>query len=127
MDDFARHVTDKYGPTFYGELAFSLVQDDKPTLVDNQAGEVNVRFLQDKGFYVVGLACSFENQMKRRLENTKQMDPTDCLTLERQIHETNHYFEIVHSLPLAHVRYNTDDERSDSARIVGEVVRILRG
>ncbi len=126
MDEFCQKVRDVYGETILAELGFLASDIHKQNVIDNIAKVPSVKYLKDQGFYVVGLECSFEDQIQRRLENPKSIDHPSRYKLEEQIMRTNAFFEIRDTTKLADKVYDTRKIRSDSSQVVQEILRDAR-
>lgn len=128
MDEYCERVTETFGDEFFGELALALIVQDTPNLVENMAKRANVRYLRERGFYIVGLDCPFETQVERRWKQKRDVDSYESIEeLATQIAINNRFLEIPESLEFAHVIYNTEDRRSDSPDIITYLVQILKG
>lgn len=124
LDNHIRNVIETYGRDIIGELAFRSAKDHDQTLIDSITGVENVKFLKDRNFYVLGLYCDFNTQLKRRLEHRKEIDPSDPSELEKQVKSTNELYGVPEILDLAHVNYDTDKIRS--SEITKEVIKAIR-
>lgn len=109
MDEFCQKVADIYGGTFNAEMFLRAGSSERQNVFDNIAKASNVRYLKDKGVYVVGLDCSFETQVERRLKDRKDIDPAERILMKRQVSQTNAYFEIEEIMKLADAVYGTDN------------------
>lgn len=133
-EDFPRDVTDKfgeklsskYGETFFAEVMFGVRDSRRNNLFDNMPGVDNVRYLKDLGVYVVGLRCSFDNQVQRRIKDRKAIDPVEREDIILQVRKTNDYFNISHTVELANYVVDTDDIRSDDESIVQRILSEIR-
>lgn len=126
MDAFGQRIADIYGPTIIGEVVYSAIENSKRYVVDSVPKKANVKYLKDRGLYVVGLDCSEETQVERRRKDKKSIDP-DGESLEEQVRLTNNYFEIPEILDYAHTVYNTDRiKKSDFPDIAKEVLQNAR-
>lgn len=126
MDKFGQAVMDTYGETAPAEIAIRAARPTARNIIDNIPKAANVRYLQERGFYIVGLKCSFESQVQRRLDDPKGIGHADRQLLEEQVRNTNAYFKVDDSLNLADIVYNTDNIRSDSRHIVQEISMATR-
>jgi len=108
MDVFASNVFKRYGPNVAGEIAFASVPEGKIGVFDGVATVENVKYMKEKGVYIVGLKCAFETQLKRRLEDGRDIDPKGRTEMSKQILATQKLYELERIMPLADVIYNTD-------------------
>jgi len=124
MDEYGMRVMEEYGKTIFAETAIRATKPEIPNLVDNIPLVENVQYLKDRGFYVVGLECSFEAQVRRCLKRGKDIDPSNTEELEEQIKGTNEFFDIEKTLKLADKVYNTDTVRADVNNRVREIIDV---
>ena len=126
MDRYARQLIYLQGEAIVGELGYAVAQGCEPCVLDGTARSAGVRYLKEKGFYVVGLDCSFENQVKRRIATPRDIDPRDQSGLEKQIRETNELLQIPEALQFADKTYDTNKRRSDDPLIVREILEEIK-
>lgn len=127
MDDFGQIITDTIGATIIAELALRACMPGLQNLVDNMPKVSNVKYLIDKGFYVVNFHCKPETQLERRLKNKKDIDPSEISSLEKQIQKTNSYFEIGLLQKLSHVSYDTDKLHTDDYPVIASQILHIAG
>ncbi|MDO8741295.1 MAG: hypothetical protein Q7J54_07025 [Candidatus Woesearchaeota archaeon] len=108
MDDIGKKVFDIYGDTILAELILRLVIPGVQNVVDNAVRASTVKYLKERGLYIVALNCRFETQVQRRLHDRKGIDPENKSLLEEQIKQTNAHFEIDATRGLADVVYDSD-------------------
>lgn len=108
MDEFASNVFKRYGPTVVGEVALAAVPEGKTGVFDGVAMTDNVRYMKENGVKIIGLECSFETQMERRLEQKRDIDPERRTEMAKQILATQGLYELERIMPLADIRYDTD-------------------
>ncbi len=124
MLNFSYNLVRTYGRRIILDVVAPFTVDKRPNLLDNVAKAGNVEYLKTMGYYVVGLNCSLENQVKRRFG--KLADDADCSDLEMQVHRSNEFFMVDKCLKLADVVYDTGENRSDSPEIVKEILQAIR-
>jgi len=125
-DDYGKQLERKYGNTFLADLVGALADPDLPNLIESVPCASNIRCLQERGWYILGLTCSFDTQVKRRLDNPKPIDPTDRKEMVNQVKRTNAYYEVPQQLSLADKVYDTEQFRSTSSEVVNHVISRLR-
>ncbi len=108
MDAFGRDAFKRYGPTVAGEIALASVFEGKTGVFDGVATVENVRYMKERGVYMVGLECLFETQATRVLGRERDIDPKEKTAVEKQIRDTQAFFETGKCMHLADVKYNTD-------------------
>ncbi len=113
MDEYGRKAIERHGATIIGKTALAVAPASRSAIFDNIATAASVTLLKNKGVYIVGLQCAFETQVKRRLENPRDIDPKERSELEKQLHNTPRLFQTELCLQLAHVTYDTDRMRPD--------------
>jgi hypothetical protein len=108
MDAFGAQVFKKYGANVAGEIALAAISNDKIGIFDGVATVANVAFMADKGVYIVGHECTFETQVKRVLGRKRDIDPKERSAVEKQIRDTQAFFETERCMTLTHIVYDTD-------------------
>ena len=126
LDQYAFRLVDRYGEAVISDIVLAVAQPGRQYLFDNVARAANIRYLKDKGFFVVGLHASHETRIRRRHLEGRDIDPKDRSDLERQIEMSDEFFQITDCLPLADRRYNTDEISANSPKIVREIVEAIR-
>ena len=127
MDAFAKNVFKRYGSTVTCEIALAAVPEGKTGVFDGVATIENVRYMKERGVYIVGLTCSFETQVQRRLEDKRDIDPKERSAMIKQIRDTQELFETRKCMPLAHIVYNTEKmNQIEVACAIAPVVMVVR-
>ncbi|MBI2129255.1 AAA family ATPase [Candidatus Woesearchaeota archaeon] len=108
MDDIGKKVFNAYGDTIWPELILRSVIPGVQNVVDNAVKASTIKYLKERGLYIVALHCRFETQVQRRLHNRKGIDPENKSLLEEQIKQTNAYVEVDAERELAHAVYDSD-------------------
>ena len=126
MDEYGRRVIETYGESIFGEIPFCAKSSGAPNIIDNAPKTASVKYLKDRGFYVVGLHCSFGNQVKRRLQDRKDIDSEDKYVLEEQVRRTNEFFDVDGVLNMADVVFHTNRIRSDSKGVIKKVLKQIQ-
>jgi chloramphenicol 3-O-phosphotransferase len=125
-DAFGQQVMDTYGATIFAEIGYDARKPNKVNILDNIPKVANVQHLKDRGVLVVGLRCSFDQQVKRRTEQRKPNDPIASDDIARQIRSTSQYFELPDILQLADVVFDTTNVMSNSNGIVEAVLAAMK-
>ncbi len=125
MIDFAYSLVRTYGRRIILDVVAPFMKENKPNLLDNVAKRGNVEYLKTMGFYVVGLKCSLESQVKRRFGD-RLASGVDCSELEEEVQRSNEFFKVDGCLKQADVVYDTDVTRPDAGEIVKEVLKAIR-
>ncbi|MBU0980415.1 MAG: hypothetical protein KJ709_06410 [Nanoarchaeota archaeon] len=120
MDDIGQRIIEAYGGTIMAEIALAARKDNARNVIDNISKASNVSYLKEKGLYIVGLDCSFDTQVERRMRDHKGMDPEDRPHLEEQVRRTNEHFEIDDILKLTHTIIDTESIGLDDYPSVAE-------
>jgi dephospho-CoA kinase len=109
MDDFEKIILGTYGKDIFGSIAFEALVPGVQNLADNLIIVENVKYLKDKGFYIIGCSCDLATRVNRCLKRGKDIDPKDRSELVVQIHKTDDYFESDRTIKLAEVVYDTTE------------------
>jgi len=113
MDAFGAKVKETFGETMDAEL-LAVLMDHPVSIATSMAGRANVAALRQSGCYVIGLTCSLETHVARRLGNPKDIDPVSRAEMENIIRGTNQFYEIPDSFLLAHRMIDTDRSPKES-------------
>jgi len=124
MDAYGRQVFARYGPEVMGEIILDAVPAGKTAVFDGVGTPENIQYLKRHGTHIVGLDCSFETRVQRRLENPRDIDPKEPSELEEQMRETEEHFYSDECLRIAHYVYNT--ERMQPAEIAQCIIPKLK-
>ena len=122
LDDFLKKITEQYGETILAEVGIRATKPEVPNVFDSVPRVENIKYLKGRGFYIVGLRCKFETQLKRSLGRKKEIDPADETPLRKQIESTDAYFQMDEMLKRADVVYNTDEVEANSPEILREII-----
>lgn len=127
MDEFEKKILSIYGQDIFGKIALSALALDVQNLADNIILVPNVRYLKDRGFYIVGCSCDFEVRVERCLSRGKDIDPINKSDLEMQIRNTDAFFEADKTIRLADAVYDTTrislESYTQIARTILEITR----
>lgn len=127
VDAFGMIVFARHGPAVAGEIALAVVPTGKTGVFDGVATAENVSYMKSKGVYIVGLHCSFETQTQRRLEQKRDIDPTERTPMIKQIHDTQRFYETEKCMQLAHIKYDTDKlNETEIACAIAPVILAVR-
>jgi dephospho-CoA kinase len=127
MDNFEREVIRTYGPTVIAQTAFGALLPDVQNLADNVCTFNNVMYLKNRGFFVVSLYCDLDTRVRRCMRRKKAIDPTNRHDLERQISDTDRYFETTKTIHLADAVYDTTQISSEGySQIAREILDVTK-
>lgn len=118
-----------YGESFIGELYNNIIsRKGNSGVIDSCPKVSNVKYLKDKGFYVVGLITNFETQIKRCVKRKKDLDPITEDEMRHQIINTSNFYELKESMELVDIAFNMNNfdiknNLSDINYVVSEILR----
>ena len=122
--DMGKTVREVYGDNAEAVFCSAFRLDGRVNVFNNVSRTANVKYLKDSGVYVVGLHCSFDEQVRRRMNEARDIDPKKPDELATLIRRNIDTFETEACLLLADVKYDTMRQTKD--QIADSVAELLK-